>query len=331
MDKKSSPIISIIVPVYNVEKHLKKCIDSILNQTFQDFELILVDDGSNDNSLAICEENALKDNRIKIIHKENGGLSSARNCGIEASSGEYLGFVDADDYISYNMYEFLYRNLTENNADIAVCGLYNCYKNKKIPQYNKEEFYLMNNVEALKTALEGVKFSMHACNKLYKRCLFEKNIFPVNKLSEDAFVIPKILFESKRVVVNTVPMYYYIHRQNSITTSEYKKQDLDVLEAYFYNLKLVEEKCPQLKTQAEFRVLWSFMYILDKMILTENFGDIKKYYEIIKMLRKNTLKILLNPCFSKARKTGMLCLCLNSKLYELIVRQSHKRTMALIN
>ena len=256
------PSISIIVPVYNVEKYLKKCIDSILNQSFQNFELILVDDGSTDSSGEICNEYALKDRRVLVIHKENGGLSSARNEGIKASSAEYVGFVDSDDYISFSMYEFLYNNLIENNADISICGLYNCYENNVYPQYSKKEFYLLNNEQALKMALEGKIFSVHAVNKLYRKSLFEDVLFPINKLSEDAFTIPKLLLKSRRVVVNTVPLYFYVHRSGTITTSSYKKKDLDVIEAYFQNLKLVEEKCPKLKKEAEFRLLWAFMCVL---------------------------------------------------------------------
>ncbi len=325
------PSISIIVPVYNVEKYLKKCIDSILNQSFQNFELILVDDGSTDSSGEICDEYALKDRRVLVIHKENGGLSSARNEGIKASSAEYVGFVDSDDYISFSMYEFLYNNLIENNADISICGLYNCYENNVYPQYSKKEFYLLNNEQALKMALEGKVFSVHAVNKLYRKSLFEDVLFPINKLSEDAFTIPKLLLKSRRVVVNTVPLYFYVHRSGTITTSSYKKKDLDVIEAYFQNLKLVEEKCPKLKKEAEFRLLWAFMCVLDKMIMTDDFSDFEKYKKILKTLKKNKTKILLNSCFSLHRKIGMVCLYLNDKLYKALIRYNHKRNMSLVN
>ena len=148
-----------------------------------------------------------------------------------------------------------------------------------MPQYKKKEFYLLDNVSALKMALEGVVFSVHAVNKLFKRDLFIENRFPEGKLSEDAFIIPKILFESKKVVVKTLPLYYYVHHSGTITTSQYKKKDLDVVSAYFKNLKFVEINCPELKKQAEFRFFWSFMHVLDKMLLTENLQkeDLKKY------------------------------------------------------
>ena len=126
------PKISIIVPVYNVEKYLEKCVRSILAQTFTDFELILVDDGSPDSSGAMCDQFAEQDQRVKVIHKENGGLSDARNAGIEIATGEYLGFVDSDDYIADDMYELLYTNIVKEDADLSICGIYDVYEGKEL-------------------------------------------------------------------------------------------------------------------------------------------------------------------------------------------------------
>jgi glycosyltransferase involved in cell wall biosynthesis len=126
-DKTNQPEISIIVPVYNVEKYLEKCLKSILHQIFSDFELILIDDGSTDSSGRICDEYLKRDSRIKVFHKENGGLSSARNYGIEKSTGKYIGFVDSDDYIAKDMYEVLYNNLQRENADVSMCGNYDVW------------------------------------------------------------------------------------------------------------------------------------------------------------------------------------------------------------
>ena len=135
---KKNNLISIIVPIYNVEKYLKKCIDSIINQTYKNLEIILVDDGSPDNCGKICDEYAKKDNRIKVIHKENGGVSSARNVGVENATGEYIGFVDSDDYIEKDMYEVLINNLKKENADISIISNYEVYKNKIIENKKKE-------------------------------------------------------------------------------------------------------------------------------------------------------------------------------------------------
>ncbi|MDQ5984140.1 MAG: Undecaprenyl-phosphate 4-deoxy-4-formamido-L-arabinose transferase [Eubacteriales bacterium SKADARSKE-1] len=324
MQKPIKPKISIVVPVYKVEKYLDKCIKSILAQTFKEFELILVDDGSPDNCGKICDSYKEQDERVRVIHQKNAGLSCARNTGIDEAAGEYIGFVDSDDYIASDMFSFLYENLINNNADISVCGLYNCFGEKLVPQYDKEELYILKGEEALKMALEGVKFSMHAVNKLYKKSLFESCKFPPGKLSEDAFTIPVLLSNAKAVVVNTVPKYYYIQRRESITNSSFKENDFDVVLAYSKNLDMVKQKFPSLKKQAEFRYLWSYMYVLDKMLLTQNFKDVDKLNEIILKLRKNTSKILLNPYFSKKRKFAMALLFFNHKLYSKLVRRNNE-------
>lgn len=136
------PKISIIVPVYNVEKYLEKCVRSILAQTFTDFELILVDDGSPDSSGAMCDQFAEQDQRVKVIHKENGGLSDARNAGIEIATGEYLGFVDSDDYIADDMYELLYTNIVKEDADLSICGIYDVYEGRaNCKKFNTGNFF----------------------------------------------------------------------------------------------------------------------------------------------------------------------------------------------
>ncbi|EGP5489252.1 glycosyltransferase, partial [Enterococcus faecium] len=146
--------ISIIVPVYKVEPYLRKCVDSILAQTFTDFEVILVDDGSPDNSGKICDEYASKDSRVRVIHKKNGGLSSARNAGIDVARGKYLGFVDSDDYIEKDMYELLYDNIVKEQADLSICGIYDIYAGKKV-KILPEEYKVLDKVSAMKIVLEA--------------------------------------------------------------------------------------------------------------------------------------------------------------------------------
>lgn len=158
------PKISIIVPVYNVEKYLEKCVRSILAQTFTDFELILVDDGSPDSSGAMCDQFAKQDERVKVIHKENGGLSDARNAGIEIATGEYLGFIDSDDYIADDMYELLYTNIVKEDADLSICGIYDVYEGKE-PVEKQQQYIVLDKVAAMKMILEAKVVSVHAVNK----------------------------------------------------------------------------------------------------------------------------------------------------------------------
>ena len=325
------PEISIIVPVYKVEKLLDRCVRSILSQTYQDFELILVDDGSPDNCPKMCDEYAKEDTRVRVLHKENGGLSDARNAGILIAKGKYIGFVDSDDYIAPDMYETLYNNLIENNADVSVCGLYNCYDNNSYPECDSEEFFVVDAKEAVKMVLEGQKFSVPAWNKLYKKELFDEMKYPVGKLSEDAFVTPKLLSNTNRVVITTKPKYYYVHRKDSITGSEFKMKDFDVVEAYASNLKFIKETYPDLVNQAEFRYIWAHMYVLDKMIMTKDFNHQKEYDELVKFLRKNTMKILKDPCFTTKRKLATIALLLNQNLYKKVALANNKKLKSLFD
>lgn len=218
-----SPKISIIVPVYKVEPYIHKCIDSILNQTFKEFELILVDDGSPDNCGNICDEYAKKDNRVRVIHKENGGISSARNIGLDVSNGEYIGFVDSDDYIKLDMYERLYNSCKVNNADISIIGTIEVDENgKKLYEHIPDK---LDFIEVLKRA--------HIWNKLFHRRLFVENnlIFREGKYYEDLELLPKLFIKSKKsCVVNNIG-YVYLQRSGS-TTREKNEKILDMLWAY---------------------------------------------------------------------------------------------------
>lgn len=327
----NAPEISIIVPVYNVEKYIHKCIDSILDQTFTNFELILVDDGSTDNSGKICDEYAESDSRVKVIHKKNGGLSDARNTGIDVARGKYLGFVDSDDYIADDMYETLYNNLIKNSADMSVCGIYHRYVGNQYPECSENNFMVLDTKDALKEVLIGEKFSVPACNKLYKKNLFDNIRYPVGKLSEDAFITPILISKCDKVVVTTEPKYYYIHRRGSITSSYFKMKDFNVLEAYKINLDLVKSKFPDLYEQAMFRYLWAHMYLLDKMVLTPNLKEKDEYNKVVRYIRKNTFTILKMPYFTIKRKIATLVLLFSDSLYKKFCTSHHDENMNLFD
>ena len=183
-----NPVISIIVPVYKVEKQLNKCIESILNQTFKDYELILVDDGSPDNCGHICDEYEKKDSRIKVIHKKNGGLSDARNAGLDIALGKYIGFVDSDDIIHPQMYEKLYNCINKSNLDIVQCKF---KRFKSIEEINinisdsELNFKEYNSQDAIIDLIDNNKINVNAWNKLYKRELFQNERYPKGKIHED--------------------------------------------------------------------------------------------------------------------------------------------------
>lgn len=225
--------ISIIVPVYNVERYLDKCISSILEQSFTDFELIIVNDGSKDNSGRICDEYKDSDLRIKVIHQENRGLSVARNVGIEIARGKYITFIDSDDFIHPNMLEILYNNILQNKADISICDYHLVYEGKEVSQkFGDNKIRVYNNIEGVKKIIEKSEASMIiACSKLYRRSLFDNIRYPVGKYHEDEFVTYKLLYKSTKIVVTDAKLYYYLKRSNSITGSNYSIKRLEKLEA----------------------------------------------------------------------------------------------------
>ena len=218
------PKISIIVPIYKVEPYLKRCVDSILNQTFTDFECILVDDGSPDNCPQICDEYAKKDKRIRVIHKKNGGLSDARNAGIDIAQGEYLGFIDSDDWIHPQMYEILYQGIVENNVRLSVCAYNETDTEQEFERIDKPVFELHNGMDFL---MADNVTAVVAWNKLYHRSLFKEIRYPVGRIHEDEFTTYKILYKAGNIAFCDFKMYYYFMNFNGITKSKYTIRQMD--------------------------------------------------------------------------------------------------------
>ena len=229
------PTVSIIVPVYNVEKYLPECIDSILEQTFRDFELILVDDGSPDGCPALCDAATEKDGRIRVIHQTNGGLSAARNAGLDIARGEWVGFVDSDDTIAPEMYEKLLAAARENDAEIAVCNmqLVDEHGDPLRREWLEREYIRETAVLSGKEALgEAGSTTMHiAPNKLYRRKLWTEIRFPLGKRNEDFFTLPLLYEECTRVVCIPDAFYNYLQRENSIMNSRVSLKNYDQAEA----------------------------------------------------------------------------------------------------
>ena len=226
------PEISVIVPVYKVEPYLRRCVDSILNQTFTDFELILVDDGSPDNCPAICDEYAEKDKRVRVIHKENGGLSSARNAGIDlafaSSDSRWLSFIDSDDWV-HPEYLSRLRNAAENKEITAVCGYIKTNgeapiineEDLRVSVYDTDDFFINHNTNAV-----------IACGKLYPKEDFRNIRYPVGKIYEDEFTTYKLLFQKQNVAFIPAPMYYYFQNPTSIMHSPWTTARLSFIDAY---------------------------------------------------------------------------------------------------
>lgn len=239
------PLLSIIVPVYKVEKYLAACLDSILVQTYANFELIVVNDGSPDCCASICDRYAMQDKRVRVIHQQNSGLAAARNKGMDEAKGELIGFVDSDDTICPSMYMVLYKAMSDSKADISVCN----YRSVDEAGHSigEEDFPIRDEVldgtSAIIKKLEEDKswFWVTACNKLYRRELLESLRFPQGKLHEDEFFIHHILVRCHKAACVSDALYKYLRRGGSITGSGFSLRRLDAAEALFDRAKVLLE------------------------------------------------------------------------------------------
>lgn len=274
-----NPLISVIVPIYNVEPYIDKCINSIINQNYKELEIILVDDGSPDNCGKICDEYAEKDLRIKVIHKKNGGLSSARNAGLEIARGEYIGFVDSDDYIEPFMYDKLLEALLDQDCPLAICGTAYVFENgKRIEKTRAGDIIVMNFEEALTEMNQYRKFDMGAWSKLYKAELFDDIRFPVGKLSEDFFVMYKIFDKAKKIVFISDPAYNYLQRNNSISRN--KKINRDFEYAAMEQMEYLDRYYPHMKTLGHTAYASSTLTVFDFYLKNKVKcpDDVKKHF-----------------------------------------------------
>ncbi|MBO5417834.1 MAG: glycosyltransferase [Clostridia bacterium] len=252
-------LVSIIVPVYNVEQWLPRCVDSLIAQTYKNLEIILVDDGSTNNSGKICDEYAEKDDRIVVIHKENGGLSSARNAGFEVAKGNYISFVDSDDWVMPQFIEKLYNAIIENDCDLAECG-FAAVSSEVIPETNRNDsFSVVDDCQAMKTHLEDGHFRQVVWNKLYKREIITVE-FAEGKYHEDVFWTYQIIANCKKLVHITDVLYCYFQREGSIMGASYSLKRLDGLEATQKRTEFICAKYPSLAGHAQAQLIGTCMF-----------------------------------------------------------------------
>ena len=313
-------LISVIVPVYNVAQYLEKSIASIQQQTYQNLEIILVDDGATDESGRLCEQIAEQDERVLVYHKENEGLSQARNDGLKQAHGDYVIFIDSDDYIHPEMIASLYQQLVKEDADVSSCGVMNVYANSESPQTeNQDDYFICDTETFLREYLIGEKIPGTICNKLIKKEIAAQLTFPKGLIYEDAYYHFDLIKVAKKYVVNTKPYYYYFHRGDSITTKPYAEKDLAYIDIYqkFY-IEVVKEY-PNLTEVAFFRLAYAHFFILDKMLLDDNFKEFKDYPRIYGYLKKHAFAIFKNTIFRKGRRISALALFVNVRLYRILL------------
>ena len=303
------PIISVIVPVYNVEKYLHRCVDSILAQTFTDFELILVDDGSTDNCGKICDEYAEKDKRIHVIHKENGGLSDARNVGTDwafaNSNSEWITFIDSDDWV-YNRYlELLYEAAKNDKSRISCCKW---IEKSNIFEMDKDKYSFMT-ITGEDFCVNYYPQSHSACCRLYPKECFQNIRFPFGKLHEDAFVVYKLLLPCRQISFYSGTPLYYIEDSNtqSITRSEWTPKRMDLIEA-------LENKIKYSKKNAYYRYY--------KLQIKEYIGTCRWFIDCAKETNNDNvipfLRRKLRRALRYGRKEKVFCFCKkNIWIYEI--------------
>lgn len=242
-------LISVIIPVYNVKAYLENCINSVINQTYKKIEIIIVDDGSTDGSSQLCDQLAKKDSRIKVFHKKNGGLSDARNYGIDKAIGNFITFIDSDDVVSENLIAHLFSLSKRNNADISICNPIHIFTNKIQQNYDFQDptkIRVLTPTQALNLMFYQNDFLVSAWGKLYRKSLFKDIKFPVGMLFEDIAIMYKLFFSSNKLVYSNAKYYGYFHRENSITTQSFSEKDFDILKIC-KSLDSFSKKHPELK------------------------------------------------------------------------------------
>ena len=245
-------LISVIVPVYNADKYLVRCVDSILNQTYSNLEIILVDDGAKDNSGAMCDDFARKDARIRVIHKENGGLSSARNAGIDIAKGEYFGFVDSDDWIEPEMYETMLTLARKNDAELVVAGRYDVDADtmeKTVGLCPRQE-EVISGIELLGRVFVWDNCDSSSCDKLFHRSLYDGLRYAYGVVSEDVALFPYTAERVKRAVLCDKPFYNYYHHGGTISTSSVSEKTFHFGEHTGVIYDYIRQAHPEIQEQA---------------------------------------------------------------------------------
>ena len=309
--------ISVIVPVYNTEKYLARCLDSLLNQTYRDLEIIVIDDGSKDGSPAICDAYAQKDGRIRVIHKTNAGVSAARNDGLAVVSGEYVTFMDSDDYIDKTMYETLHRLITQTaDVDIAVCGTKRELSNGAFTSYYEgQEELVFSQREAIVNLLSNTYYCCSVCDKLIRRETVSDIRFDVaKKHNEDLLFLYEVMKRANRVAFSPAPLYYYCLNASSATHAAFGIDQMAILDVSEYIYDDVKRHYPDLIGME--RQQYVRNYLTTAMQMTRSgYCDPMS----IRRIRANVKKELRFYLFSKASlgyKLGALCLSCGWKVFQ---------------
>ncbi len=313
-------LISIIVPIYKVEEYLRKCIDSLVNQTYKNLEIILVDDGSPDNCGSICDEAALRDSRIKVVHKKNGGLSDARNAGMQVATGKYISFIDSDDFVTLDFYQTMIEVMKKNDCDIVECGVLKVNPdfedNHNISKIMSEKTYFAK--DALLELINDGAFHQHVWNKLYKRDVVGDIFFEKGACNEDEFWTYRAFGKSKKIVKIDCKMYFYLQRPGSIMGVGYSLKRLDALRAKKERQAYLEENFSDIASLGKLNYFLSCYYAYKASIKWLKGNDKKTAKKTIKTHLKN-IDMSKNDISVMTKKNRIRCrLIQNPVTFELL-------------
>lgn len=263
--------ISVIVPMYNVQKYIRANVESLINQKYKNLEIIYVDDGSTDDSGKIIDEYANKDNRIKVIHKENAGVSIARNIGLKNTTGDFITFADSDDIVDEREYEVLYNLIKTHNADASFCELKRFYEGEEIIKSDSESTIVeLNTSEALSKILLDRNVGNYFPIKMFKKELFDNIYFPEGKAYEDVATLYKVIDKAKKIVYKNEKLYYYLVGREGSTTSTFSEKKIkDSMEAYYSQYKFLIQKYDTIKNFIYTEYIKSYTSALEKMCLNK--------------------------------------------------------------
>ena len=316
MDNNGMPLVSVILPIYNVEKYLNRCLDSVVKQTYRNLEIILVDDGSTDNSGAISERYAETDERITVYHKKNGGLSSARNYGIDRCNGEYITFIDSDDYVENDYVSYLFELLNNQTYKLSICSIYNDFEESgRIVDNGDHTKRILSAKEAIEMMCYHDLVDTCAYAKMYHRNLFSDVRYPEGKLFEDIGTTYLLLDQNEAISCGFESKYHYVIRSNSIVTGQYNPRKLDLLEMTDKMAGYVTSKYPDLKGAVSRRRVYARFSTLNQLLDTKGDKDTKN--EIISFIKVNAPSVLKDPKAPKRDKAAYYMLCFGLPVYKL--------------
>ena len=322
-------LISIIVPIYNVEKYVEKCINSITRQTYKNLEIILVNDGATDNSKLICETLAKKDKRIKLINKENGGLSDARNVGIDNANGKYISFIDSDDYVEENYVELLYNTMKQYDTNMSRASHKVKYEKNIIDKSTGKKF-CDRPKQILEMLLYDDGIDTSAWGKLYKSKLFKDIQFPKGRLFEDSATTYKLIDKSEKIAVYSKPVYNYIIRNNSISNEKFSEKKLDLITSTKEMTEYIKIKYPELTKACNRRLMYAYLSTLTQLAKSK-VKNKKIQKELMGYICKNRSEVLKDKNTPKRDRIGLIstifgfhCFKYIWKIYSIFTGRSNK-------